>query len=809
MPATSPAPVSAPAQPVALPASGGSPAPVGRRPWLRYGLLGLLLVAAIVLAYQPAWNAGFIWDDDDYVTENPLLPAPDGLQRIWFSQDSPSQYFPLTYTTFRFQYALWGLNPVGYHWFNILLHSLNALLVWRLLSRLHLPAAWLAAGIFALHPVQVESVAWVTELKNVQSLFFSLLCLLAWVSYLERGRRRHYGAAFAWFALALFSKTTACTLPLALLLVLWLRHSPITRQRLVALVPFVIWGLVMGLVSVWWERTHQGTVGDDYGYSFLERLLIATRAIWFYLGKFLWPVDLTFSYPLWSINASDPRAYAWLVGGLMLVGAVLWGRRRWGRGLEAAVVFYVGTLGPLLGFFMLYTFCYTFVADHYQYVALIAPAALAAAVISRLARGSSGRSPVRAVATVIVLGVLATLTWRQSRMYQDLETLWGTTIARNPSSYMAHNNLGAVYLEQGRLLEAIARFERSLELRPQHDKARGNLASALLQLGQPAQAKEHLLQVLAVQPNDVKAHSDLALVHLQLGQPAEALGWARRALELHPGNADALSNLASAHLQLGNIDEALHHYQQVLQQRPAHAPDHFNLGTALLHAGAIPAAVDSFRQALTLRPDYVAAHGNAAFALLQLGESEEAIAHLQVAAAFAPGDLEVRNNLGWVLLQTGRPTEAIEQFQMVLTAAPHATLVRHNLALAHLHRHEPSAAVLEYRRLIEEQPDDPRLLSALAWILATWPDAGVRDPVTALALANRAHLLTDGTDPLSLQALAAAYAEAGRFAEAVDAVETALALDHPLQPQLAPVLTSQLTHYRQGTAYREAPSTTR
>ena len=195
--------------------------------------MGLLLVAATILAYQPAWHAGFIWDDDDYVTNNPLLTAPDGLKRIWFSLDSPSQYFPLVYTTFRLERALWGLNPSGYHWVNILLHAANALLVWRLLRRLNVPGAWLAAAIFALHPVNVESVAWITELKNVQSMFFCLLALLAWVEFVEeRPCWRWYGLALMFYALALFSKTTACTLPAALLLILWLKRKPINRPRL-------------------------------------------------------------------------------------------------------------------------------------------------------------------------------------------------------------------------------------------------------------------------------------------------------------------------------------------------------------------------------------------------------------------------------------------------------------------------------------------------------------------------------------------------------------------------------------------------
>ena len=248
----------------------------------RTWLLGLLLVVATVMAYQPAWNAGFIWDDDDYVTHNPLVTAPDGLKRIWFSLDSPSQYFPLTYTAFRVERALWGLNASGYHWVNILLHSVNALLVWGLLRRLKIGGSWLAAAIFALHPVNVESVAWITELKNVQSLFFSLLAMLMWVEFVERENGwRWYGLTMLFYGLALLSKTTACTLPAAMLLVLWLKGRAIRWSLMRQLVPFLMMGVAMGLVSMWWERHHQGTHGETFSIGLLERILIPSSAICF------------------------------------------------------------------------------------------------------------------------------------------------------------------------------------------------------------------------------------------------------------------------------------------------------------------------------------------------------------------------------------------------------------------------------------------------------------------------------------------------------------------------------------------------
>src|SRR6476619_3123578 len=353
-----------------------------------YLILALLLVVTTILAYQPAWHGGFIWDDDAYITNNELLTAPDGLRRIWFSLDSPSQYFPLVYTMFRFERAWWGLSPTGYHFVNILLHIANALILWSLLVRLRVPGAWLASAIFALHPVRVESVAWITERKNVLMGFFFLLTLLAWIAFVDERTRRQwvfYCLALIFYVLALSAKATACTLPAALFLILWLQKKPITMRRLMQIVPFVVLGIGMGLLAVWWERYHQGTNRAVFAFlSPIERILVASRAIWFYLSKIFWPSDLTFIYPRWNISPADLLDYIWLLAGIAAVVAIYFLRRYFGRSVEVAAAFFVATLSPVLGFIMLFTFRYTFVADHYQYLACIGPIALASAGVVSL-----------------------------------------------------------------------------------------------------------------------------------------------------------------------------------------------------------------------------------------------------------------------------------------------------------------------------------------------------------------------------------------------------------------------------------------
>jgi tetratricopeptide (TPR) repeat protein len=672
-------------------------------------LLGAILVAAVVFAYHPAWNAGFIWDDDDYVINNKLLTAPDGLQRIWFSLDSPSQYFPLTYTTFRIERALWGLNASGYHWVNILLHALNALLVWRLLERLKIPGAWLAAALFALHPVQVESVAWVTECKNVLSLLFFLLALRTWVEFTEEispHRKLQYGLSLIFFALALFAKTTACTLPAALLLVLWLKKKPITAQRLAQIVPYLAIGLGMGFVTIWWERFHQGTQGKSFALDGLQRILVASRAIWFYVGKLIWPANLTFSYPHWTIDASSPLAYLGLAA-CAVVAVLIWLiRRRVGRGVEVAVLFFATTLAPVLGFVMLYTFLWSYVADHYQYVACIGLLTLAAAGITLALRRLNFPILHYAVCGTLLF-TLSGLTWRQCRMYRDVETLWRVTIERNPSSWLAAYNLGTILGEKHQVDEGIQYLQKTVEIRPEFAGGHYNLGSLYLYKKELAPAIGELQKAIEFEPRHALAYYKLGDALMQKGQMEQAIPEFEKAIEIWPACVDAHRSLAQARFQQGRLDDAITHFQQAATLQPNVAADYIFLGNAFLQKQNLDAALASFRKAVELKPDFL-----------------------------------TYNNLGNALLQKGQTREAVTNFQKSLELQPHYLLAENNLA----------------------------------FILATSSDASLRNGTKAVELAEDADRQTGGQNPVIIVALGAAYAEAGRFPDAIAAAKRGLQL---------------------------------
>jgi tetratricopeptide (TPR) repeat protein len=582
-------------------------------------LFAVVLAAVTIFAYRPAWHGGFLWDDDDYIIKNQLLTASDGWQRIWFSLDSPSQYFPLTYSTFRIEHALWGLNTTGYHWVNLLLHVGNALLVWAVLARLGVPGSWLAAAIFALHPVQVESVAWITERKNVLMSFFFLLTLLAWIAFVDKRTRRpwiFYCLALIFYLLALSAKATACTLPAALFLILWLQKKPITMRRLMQIVPFVVLGVGMGLLTVWWERYHQGTNRAVFTFlSPIERILVASRAVWFYLSKIFWPSNLTFIYPRWNISPADLFDYIWLLAGIAACVAIYFLRRYVGRSVEVAAAFFVATLGPVLGFIMLFTFRYTFVADHYQYLACIGPIALASAGIVSLSDKFTQYRAVIVSAAVLVVASLGTLTWRQAATYADIETLWRTTLAKNPECWMAHTNLGLFLFEKGKIDDAIAHYRSALQMQPDWWDAEYNLGTALLAKGQV----------------------DEAILHSE------------KAVSMRPTDPDAQVSLGNLLFQKGRIDEAIAHYQTAITVRPDHFLARYGLCHALLEKGELDSAVQACRSALSLRPLDADCHTTLAIALEEKGNPAEAIQHYQNALELAPSSIPTLTNLAWLL----------------------------------------------------------------------------------------------------------------------------------------------------------------
>lgn len=700
-----------------------NPAAENRNRWARRDwLTGVLLVLATLLAYQPAWRGEAVFDDAHHLTP-PELRSAAGLARIWTDLAATTQYYPLTHSAFWLQEKLWGEAMPGYHLVNILLHAGAALLFAGVLRRLEVPGAWLAAAIFALHPVHAESVAWVSELKNTLS---AVCCLGAVLAYLRFDRARAPGAyagALALFVLGLAAKSVVASLPAALLVVFWWRRGTLSwRSDVVPLLPFFLCGGAAGLFTAWVERTQIGAEGAAFELSLVERGLVAGRAVWFYLGKLVWPAELNFIYPRWNVSAAAAWQYAFPVAALAATAA-LWLRRARGRGPLAAWLLFGGTLFPVLGFLNVYPFVYSFVADHYQYLASLGAIALAAAGI---ARGSARFGGWGRAACVALPVFLAGLTWRQSAMYADTETLWRTTLARNPGAWVAHsnlanrlfesgrtdealahahralelqpgqaelhNNLGHFLLELGRAAEAPARFREALRLRPRFAVAEFNLGVALLRLGgDPDEAERCFARAIEARPDYVRARTVLAGLWLDRGRVDEAVRQLEQALAVLPDDPDANNNLGNARLRQGRVEDAIARYRRALRAAPADAATHHNLAVALTQAGNRGEARAEFRRAVELQPDFVPALAQLGHVLLEDGDAPAALGPLRRAVELAPAHAVALNSLGVALMQTGAVGEATACFRAAVRAQPDFSVAHDNLARA-LELAGPSAA---------------------------------------------------------------------------------------------------------------------
>jgi tetratricopeptide (TPR) repeat protein len=620
-----------------------------------YWWLGIPVV--VFLAYLPALQGGPLWDDFGHITV-PELRSLEGLWRIWSELGATQQYYPLLHSAFWIEHRLWGDSFVGYHLANVALHSTSAVLLVLILRRLAVPGALLAGLIFALHPVAVESVAWISEQKNTLSAVFYLASAYVYLRFHETGlkpcatdrtglkpratkaavsqpwptavaqpfRAVDYWLSFGLFLCALLSKTVTATLPAALLLVFWWQRGRLSwRRDVMPLLPWFAVAIAAGLVTAWIERDVIGARGADFDLTLVERVLLAGRIIWFYLSKLIWPADLMFWYPRWGVDTSAWWQYVFptaVVG--LAIGLGIIARRN--RSPLAGLLFLCGTLFPVLGFFNVYPFRFSYVADHFQYLAglgIIVP------VASGLAMMTDALPPVRRramqAACAVIIAALAILTWRQSAMYTDAETLYRESIARNPGAWIAYQNLGTLLVHQdGRVPEAIAAYRTALTIRPGHVELKNNLVMAHIKAasmspqdpGGTTAAIAHLREALRIDPNATEAHYVLANVLAVAGTPER-------------------------------VDEAIAHYENVLRMRPDHFRAHYNLGTVLMDVDGRQAdAIAHLEAALKLQPDNTETRVNLGMALVDVpGRRGEAVHHLEFALAKRPDLAPVREVL--------------------------------------------------------------------------------------------------------------------------------------------------------------------
>jgi len=676
----------------------------------------LRLVALIALtfaAYYPTLGNGFVWDDDRYVEQNFQLHTLKGLERIWLEPlKAEPQYYPLTHTTLWVEFHVWRLRAFGYHLDNILLHAAGAVMLWRILRRLNVGGAWAAAIVFAVHPLQVESVAWATERKNVLSGFCYFLSLWAYLhtkwgaaissspgtpeedqgggsnrSGVECGPSLAaataqpppqpspgvpgegkmpdaigagwYFLSLLFFAAALLSKSVTATLPAAILVLCWWKRGKLRAGDVWPVTPMLAAGAAMGWLTGWMEKHVVGAIGPDFDFlTPLDRLCIAGRAFWFYLTKLLWPGHLSFIYPHWQVDPAQRPM--WILYPLTAMGLLIgcWLlRRRIGRGPAAAMLFFAGTLVPAMGFVNVFPMRYSYVADHFQYLACIGPIALIVGILSTGCTSGAAR----VLAGLVIVAMCAASNVR-ARVFVDRRTLWTDTLAKNPDSRMVRNNYAAALRDAGEIEAAKAQYRAAMRLGSDSMDWVG-LGQCFAMQGDFSTARDMYLKALDAAPvsSEPVFRKMLAGREFQLGTAYDGLAREfpaksgeylakaeesyRRAIDLFPEYEDARKNLAVTFIDQKRYSEAIEQCHTILEQNPDSVSGHTNLGTAYYKQGRLDLALQEYQRVLELEPENAGAMASAGAILAQQGHVDAGIEMLQKALKIDPNNAMARQDL--------------------------------------------------------------------------------------------------------------------------------------------------------------------
>ncbi len=734
-----------------------------------------LVLAAITFAvFGQTLRQGFLnYDDNVYVFENTHVAGGLSLKGLaWvFTHADCFLYHPLTMLSLMADYQLYGLHAGGYHLTNVLLHTASVILLFLVLRRMT-GALWrsaFVAAVFAIHPLRVESVAWVAERKDVLGAFFFMLTLGAYARYVRTPNSpARYLMVVICFVLALLSKPTVVTLPFVLLL---LDYWPLRRfeqtgpahqadcfgiPRRLILEKIPLLALTVGACAITVLVTAKPIAANAL-VSMSSRVGAALVYYAVYLRQMVWPEGLAmlYSYP----HHSQPSWEAALAGTLLAgLSAIAWGERRTRPWLLIGWLWYLGMLTPMSGIVQAGPSAH---ADRYTYLPQIG---IYLAVTWLVAEWRVGQMVLGGLMAG-VLAVLMVCAWKQTTYWKNGETLWNHTLACTTDNELAHYILGAALLQQGQADEAISEFQHALQINPNYNEAQFCLATAFMQKGKVDEAIQHFICALRINPNYAETHYGLGSALLSKGRVEEAAAHFQKAVQINPDFPQAHYNLGNILLEKGRVDDAISHYQHALQIHPDYAQAHVNLGNALLQKGRVDDAIPHFQHALQTDPDCAPAHVNLGAILLQKGKVDDAIAHFQKALQIKPGLAEAHSSLGNALRQKGRVAEAIAQFQQAL----------------------------------QLQPDDAEVQNNLAWLLATCPEASLRNGDKAVQLAQRANELAGGKNPVVLRTLAAALAEAGRFGDARRSAQQAIALVQAAGRQdLAGQLNVELKRYETG-----------
>ncbi|MFH1277192.1 MAG: tetratricopeptide repeat protein [Candidatus Eisenbacteria bacterium] len=686
--------------------------------WTRSRLGAILIALMVCLVYFPCVFNGFIWDDAGNIYENPALTQPGGLSRIWGSFDL-YQYYPLTFTSFYLEHKLWGMSPSGYHVTNVLLHAVNAILVLLLLQRLGLrwPLALFTASLFAVHPIQAESVAWSTERKNLLSGCFYFSSFLLYLKFLETRKARDYGLSLLTFTGALLSKTVTLTLAMTLLVWETVRAGSIRVKSLLRVSVFFALGSAPAVMTAFLETHRFGSLSEEWSHPLAQRIIVVPRVLLFYASKIILPVNMSFIYPQWKIDPALPLSYwpAALWAGLLAL--LWWQRKRIPTLAWFGLGHYVVTLLPASGLVNFYFLRYSFVQNHFQYLAglgiMILIALAGEEVVKRIAGVTLHAKAGWFLGAAVLIGC-GIMTFRECRIYRDEQTLWSDTITRNPHAWLAYNNLGKVLAKQGRSEEGARLFRKTLEIDPGFAEAHVNLGLYHLRRGDVDGAITSLEAAVAVRPGFAVAHRNLGDAYGKKRMYDKAIGECEKALDLEPNHGETYLVLGVAHHGKGALDQAAEAYRRAIAIKPDLAVAHYNLGLVHRDGGRLDEAAAEFERAIAANPVYVEALNELGNTYLRKGDPARALTAYERSLAIDPNQMGTHYNLGVACQGAGRPDEAVSHFNRALAIQPNFAPAHIKLAELYLSRGEHGQAIAHSDRAAElGQKADPELLRLL------------------------------------------------------------------------------------------------
>ena len=768
---------------------GQPPAISGRARW--WVLSVCVFLAAITFAvFGQTLGYDFVnYDDNLNVYDNSAVKSGLTLKSIlWAFKFSRSDYWhPLTMMSHMLDCQLYGLAPAGHHLTNVLLQATVAILLFLVLRQMT-GALWrsaFVAAVFAIHPLRVESVAWVTERKDMLHGVFFMLTIWAYARYVRHSwSLTRYLAVVFLFALGLMSKPTLMTLPFVLLLLDywplkrfvplgndahgtksagWRSYRPVVIRVILEKLPLFVLSAASCV---------QAAIGNGPAFDISRRLpktLQISNALVSYVA-YIWqmicPVKLAVVYPL-PIKGLPLGEVMGAVILLVFISTVLFILRQRHPCYLVGWLWYLGMLAPMIGFIQAGGIAR---ADRYTYLPQIGLYLLLTWAVTDLCAGWRHRRVVLGGCATIILVALIFCARVQTSYWRNSELLWSHTLACTSDNVIAHLKLGNVLIQKGSVDEAMVHYQEALQISPSYAEAHNNLGNVLRQKGNVDEAIVHFQKALQINPDYAEAHSNFGNALLQKGRVDEAISHYQRALQITPDSAEAHNNLGSALLKKGSVDEAITHFQRALQITPDYVNAHLNLGNALLKKGSVDEAITHFQRALQIKPDYVEAHLNLGNALLKKGSVDEAIAHYRKALQIKPDSAEVHIILGNALLKKGSVDEAITHYQKTLQIKPDSVEAQNNLA----------------------------------WVLATALQASLRNGHQAVELAQQANQLAGGENPIVLRTLAAAYAEAGRFSDAQRSAQKAMAMARAAgQSNLVEQLNGELKLYAAGLPFHE------